>query len=314
MTRPRLRSHTVLYGDRASFDACTSLGTKRATLDAAYRRFLLAVGDGALPCDLDVGPCSVALPAGLVLPTDSMPDDLIAFVYTDLVDITERALHTPTPEHLAPLAARCILAPRTDHVAAVNDHILGRFPSEALVELPGLTRVSGGTPEDIAAYPPDYLQSLDVPGLPPSTLRLCPGALVILLRNIDYEAGLCNGTRCLVVTASPRTLDVIVLTGSSIGRRVFLPRIPMSPAELTLPVKIVRRQFPVRLAWAVTINKSQGQSLQRPELRPSCFSAHSCFRLPLPRLRTLPAAARLRPWAVVCRAVPRRGSRCYPGA
>lgn len=287
---------------------------QRATLDAAYRRFLLAVGDGALPCDLDVGPCSVALPAGLALPTDSVPDDLIGFVYTDLVDITERALHTPTPEHLAPLAARCILAPRNDHVAAVNDHILGRFPSEAIVELPGLTRVSGGTPEDIAAYPPDYLQSLDVPGLPPSTLRLCPGALVILLRNIDYEAGLCNGTRCLVVTASPRTLDVIVLTGSSIGRRVFLPRIPMSPAELTLPVKIVRRQFPVRLAWAVTINKSQGQSLQRPELRPSCFFAHSCFRLPLPRLRTLPAAARLRPWAVVCRAVPRRGSRCYPGA
>ena len=90
--------------------------------------------------------------------------------------------------------------------------------------------------------------------LPPATLHLCRGALVILLRNLDPERGLCNGARAILVRASTPFLE---------GRRVFIPRIPMTPTEWTLPVKLVRRQFPIRLAWAMTIHKSQGQTLER---------------------------------------------------
>lgn len=85
----------------------------------------------------------------------------------------------------------------------------------------------------------------------------------MLLRNLDYEKGLCNGTRCVIVRISTRVLDVLILTGKSVGKRAFIPRIPLSPSEFSLPVKLVRRQFPVRLAWALTINKAQGQTLQR---------------------------------------------------
>lgn len=106
--------------------------------------------------------------------------------------------------------------------------------------------------------------------LPPATLHLCRGALVILLRNLDPERGLCNGARAILVRASTPFLE---------GRRVFIPRIPMTPTEWTLPVKLVRQQFPIRLAWAMTINKSQGQTLERtlsffahfgPRLRAHC--------------------------------------------
>ena len=62
------------------------------------------------------------------------------------------------------------------------------------MELRGASKISGGTPEDNASYPAEYLHSLDV-GKPPTTLRLCPGALMILLRNLDYEVGLYNGAR-----------------------------------------------------------------------------------------------------------------------
>ena len=84
-------------------------------------------------------------------------------------------------------------------MAELKDRILEAYFSDAtIVELRGSTKISGGTPEDNASYPTQYLHSLDV-GIPPTTLRLCPGALVILLRNLDCEAGLYNGAHFLVV-------------------------------------------------------------------------------------------------------------------
>ena len=239
---------------------------RRAALDDAYRAFLLEVGEGRVPYDMDVGPCSIALPPTMSLPAAAQSEDLIRFVYNDILQVTYACVNLLDEDNIRRLASRCILTPRNDWAGQLNESVLTKFPEDTIVELQGTTKLSGATAEDLASYPAEYLQYLDVPGLPPSTLRLCPGALVMLLRNLDYEDGLCNGTRCLVIAMSPRALDVLVLTGVGKGKRAFLPRIPMSPAELTLPVKIVRRQFPVRLAWAATINKAQGQSLLRPLL------------------------------------------------
>ncbi|KAG5544316.1 hypothetical protein RHGRI_016912 [Rhododendron griersonianum] len=83
-------------------------------------------------------------------------------------------------------------------------------------------------------YPNEYLNSLDPTGLPPFKVELKVGCPIILLRNIALKDGLCNGTRMMVV----------------------------------------RRQFPVRLAYAPTINKSQGQSVKfiGVDLRTPLFS------------------------------------------
>ena len=44
--------------------------------------------------------------------------------------------------------------------------------------------------------------------------------------------------------------------------RVFIPRIPLSPSEdISLSFKLKRKQFPVRLNFAMTINKAQGQTI-----------------------------------------------------
>ena len=61
---------------------------------------------------------------------------------------------------------------------------------------------------------------------------------------------------------SRRVIEAIIITGPDTGQRCFIPRIPLtSPASARLPFQLRRLQFPVRLGFAMSINKSQGQSL-----------------------------------------------------
>ncbi|XP_073154079.1 uncharacterized protein [Henckelia pumila] len=53
-----------------------------------------------------------------------------------------------------------------------------------------------------------------------------------------------------------------ITIGQHIGKQVFIPRIPLSPAENEgYPFQFRRKQFPIRLCFAMTINKAQGQTI-----------------------------------------------------
>ncbi|KEH35203.1 PIF1 helicase, putative [Medicago truncatula] len=53
-----------------------------------------------------------------------------------------------------------------------------------------------------------------------------------------------------------------VISGSNIGEKVFIPRLSLTPSDNRIPFKFKRRQFPICVSFAMTINKSQGQSLE----------------------------------------------------
>ncbi|XP_024871880.1 uncharacterized protein LOC112454615, partial [Temnothorax curvispinosus] len=59
------------------------------------------------------------------------------------------------------------------------------------------------------------------------------------------------------------SIDSIVLTAPARSQIVFLPRIDFLSNDSELPFKLKQRQFPIRMAFTMTINKSQGQTLEK---------------------------------------------------
>ena len=85
----------------------------------------------------------------------------------------------------------------------------------------------------------------------------------MILRNVTLAGGLCNGTRMIVTQLMSRLIEVQIITGTRVGEKVFIHRIPLVHTDPNLPFLFKRHQFPIKLCYAMTINKSQGQSLNK---------------------------------------------------
>ena len=85
-------------------------------------------------------------------------------------------------------------------------------------------------------------------------------ALVMLLKNIDKSLVLCNGTR-MNSRLDEHVIEVTPLSGKSATKKILIGRMLITPSNNRLPMKFQRRQYPITIYFAMTINKSQEQSL-----------------------------------------------------
>lgn len=115
------------------------------------------------------------------------------------------------------------------------------------------------------------MNSLNLPGFPTHVLELKVGVPIILMRNINPPK-LVNGTRLIIQKLLPNLIICKVLTGIGKGEMTLIPRIPFIPNEDWIHFK--RVQFPVRPAFAKSINKAQGQTIKccGVNLEDPCFS------------------------------------------
>lgn len=70
-----------------------------------------------------------------------------------------------------------------------------------------------------------------------------------------------NGTRLQIIEMYELCVKARIITGKKIGEVVLIPRLAITPSDKKLPFKMKWRQLPLAVAFAITIDKSQGQSL-----------------------------------------------------
>lgn len=106
----------------------------------------------------------------------------------------------------------------------------------------------------------------------------------MLLRNFKPPK-LCNCTRLRVKALHKNVIEATVLTGCGQGEDVFIPRIPLRTTDYQFDFK--RLQYPLKVSFAITINKSQGQSLKvvAVDLSEFCYS-HGQFYVACSRVST----------------------------
>ena len=220
-------------------------------LSTKEREFLTEYGDVT---DSGTFPHSSSENGGIIeLPASIISEDIIRDVYGEKFD---------TPEDVRKYSNVAILAPKNDHCQKINDKILDLIPGEAKTYT-SVNRLISENDSETLQFPIEFLDSLELTGLPPNKLNLKVGAIVMLLRNMNVALGLLNGTRLIVRNMYMNALDLEIITGVECGRRILLPRVDLSPADSTLPFSFKRRQFPIKLAFCMTINKAQGQTLEK---------------------------------------------------
>jgi hypothetical protein len=219
--------------------------------EANFARWQLEVGHGQ-HTDENL---TISLPDHFCCPDNSV-DSLINTIYPNI--------HIPNQADQY-FSEHIILSSMNKTVNSLNKTVLSKFPGPAQLFhsvdfIPNSERL--GEDDPLLNYPVEYFNEINCGSLPLAKLELKIGCPIMVLKNLDAANGVCNGSRGILTRHSNRVLEVRLLTGEHAGETVFIPRVANQPSEEENAFIFTRRQFPIRVCFAMTINKSQGQSVK----------------------------------------------------
>ena len=215
---------------------------------------LLAVGNGEIPTD-ENNEIEMSQIGNTVITANELSEKVFGNLDTQYMNLDW-------------LCERAILSTKNDVVDEINMKLLSKIPGEIVsyksIDMPI-------DESEAFQFPVEFLNKIQMSGIPPHNLQLKVGCPIMLLRNIEPPK-LCNGTRLVVKQLFSHLIEAEILTGVSKGEHVFISKIPINPSDT--PVEFKRIQFPVKICFAMTINKAQGQSLRVAglHLESPCFA------------------------------------------
>ncbi|KAF8093647.1 hypothetical protein N665_0381s0007 [Sinapis alba] len=220
-----------------------------------FSEWILKVGDGKLYEPND-GEAEIEIPSEFLITDSSDPIEAIS----EAIYGNSNSFHENKDAKF--FQERAILCPTNEDVNRVNEYMLDKLEGEEKI----YNSADSIDPSDTnsvnnEALSPDFLNTIKVSGLPNHSLRLKVGCPVMVLRNIAPTDGLMNGTRLQITQLMDFMVQARIITGERVGEIVDIPRLLITPSDTRLPFKMRRRQLPLAVAFAITINKSQGQSL-----------------------------------------------------
>ncbi|GBN75704.1 hypothetical protein AVEN_214423-1 [Araneus ventricosus] len=172
-----------------------------------FADWLLHLGNGSLTNNCQLGEDIVEIPGECGV-RDSIVDEMFGSSVTGIEYMSGKAY----------------LCPKNKDFLKIKEHFLKTFPRQNKTYFSADSIICVDQ-EEQNNFPLDFINTLTPSGMPPHERNLKVGAIIMLLRNLNPSAGLCNGTRLIIRKVMPNVIDAEILAGHTKVSRAFIPRI-----------------------------------------------------------------------------------------